>query len=262
MGGAAAGRLLSVGYVRPRGAGALRGGVIVTILTLRGLHAGYGGVPVVRGLDLTVAVGEVIALLGPNGAGKTTTLSTISGLLPSIAGEIEIMGRSTDSRRPFRVARRGVAHVPEDRSLFFGLTVMENLQVVGGIRRRERHHAYERVFDLFPALAPLRRRKAGLLSGGEQQMLAMARAIITEPTLLLVDEMSLGLAPVAVEQMLPVVRRVADEGAAVVIVEQHIHLALELADRGVVIANGRVVVEGPASELRNDVSQIREGYFG
>jgi branched-chain amino acid transport system ATP-binding protein len=201
-------------------------------------------------------------LLGPNGAGKTTTLSTISGLLPGIAGEVEIMGRPTDARHPFRVARRGVAHVPEDRSPFFTLTVMENLQVVGGIRRRDRHDAYERVLDLFPALRPLRLRNAGLLSGGEQQMLAMERAVMTGPNLLLVEEMSLGLAPVAVEEMLPVVRRVADEGAAVVIVEQHIHLVLELADRGVVNANGRVVVEGPASELRNGVAQIRDGYFG
>lgn len=234
----------------------------MTVLKLRGLDAGYVGVPVVRGLDLDVAAGEVLALLGPNGAGKTTILSTISGLLPSIAGEVEIMGAPTDSRHPCRVARRGVAHVAEDRSLFFGLTVMENLQVVNGIQRRDRRQAYDRALDLFPALRPLVGRPAGLLSGGEQQMLAMARAIIADPRLLLVDEMSLGLAPVIVEEMLPVVRAVADAGAAVVIVEQHIHLALELADRGMVIANGSVVLEGPATELRTDLSRIRDGYFG
>ena len=227
----------------------------------RGLDAGYGGVPVVRGLDLEVAAGEVLALLGPNGAGKTTILSTISGLIPRIAGDVAVLGRPTDARHPFRVARRGVAHVAEDRSLFFGLTVMENLQIVAGIPRRERPRAYDRAFDLFPALRPLIARPAGLLSGGEQQMLAMARAIITDPHLLLVDEMSLGLAPVLVEEMMPVVRGVADAGAAVVIVEQHVHLALELADRAIVIANGRVVVEGPAAALRGDLTRIRDGYF-
>jgi branched-chain amino acid transport system ATP-binding protein len=233
----------------------------VTVLEVRGLHAGYEGVPVVKGLDLTVAAGEVMALLGPNGAGKTTTLATVSGLLPRISGEVEIMGKPTDSRHPFRVARRGVAHVVEDRSLFFGLTVMENLQVVAGLRRHERREAYDRAFDLFPVLGPLRSQQAGLLSGGEQQMLAMARAIVTNPRLLIVDEMSLGLAPVIVEQMLPVVRNVADAGAAVLLVEQHVHLALELADRAAVIANGRLVVEGRATELRNDLARIRESYF-
>ena len=234
----------------------------MTVLTLRSLDAGYGGVPVVRDLDLEVDSGEVLALLGPNGAGKTTILSTISGLIPSVAGEVEIMGEPTDSRHPFRVAQRGVAHVAEDRSLFFGLTVMENLQVVPGLPRSERREAYDRALELFPPLRPLVARPAGLLSGGEQQMLAMARAIITNPRLLLVDEMSLGLAPVIVQQMMPVVRSVADTGAAVIIVEQHVHLALDLADRAVVIANGRVAVEGPAAELRGDLSRIQEGYFG
>ncbi len=202
-----------------------------------------------------------MALLGPNGAGKTTVLSTISGLIPQLAGHVAVLGRPADARHPFRVARRGVSHVAEDRSLFFGLTVMENLQVVSGISRRDRRAAYDRAFDLFPALRPLTARQAGLLSGGEQQMLAMARAIITNPQLLLVDEMSLGLAPVIVKEMLPVVRDVADAGAAVVIVEQHVHLALELADRAVVLNHGRIAVEGAAAELRADFAQIRDGYF-
>lgn len=235
----------------------------MTVLRLQGLDAGYDGVPVVRGLDLEVVAGEVVALLGPNGAGKTTTLRTISGLLPTIDGQLEVLGGETDSRRPHRVARRGVAHVAEDRSLFPGLTVKENLRLAPGLKRRARAAAYDRAVDVFPALGALMNRKAGLLSGGEQQMLAVARAIVTEPDLLLVDEMSLGLAPVIVEEMLPVVRRVADElGAAVIVVEQHIHLALELADRAVVMANGHVVLDGAAADLRADPSQVEASYLG
>ena len=235
----------------------------MTALRLSGLDAGYNGVPVVRGLDLEVAGGEVVALLGPNGAGKTTTLRTISGLLPLISGTIEVLGSATDSRRPHLVARRGVAHVSEDRSLFPGLTVRENLRLAPGLKRRDRAAAYARAVDVFPALGALLNRKAGLLSGGEQQMLAVARAIVTRPQLLLVDEMSLGLAPVIVEEMLPVVRRVADElDAAVIVVEQHIHLALELADRAVVMANGHVVLDGDAATLRADPSQVEASYLG
>lgn len=231
------------------------------VLEVTDLTKRFDDLVAVDGVSFSVAPGETYGLLGPNGAGKTTILSTISGLLPKLGGAVQIAGCPTDARHPFRVARRGVAHVAEDRSIFFGLTVMENLQVVTGLRRRERRAAYDRAFDLFPALRPLISRPAGLLSGGEQQMLAMARAIITDPLLLLVDEMSLGLAPLIVQEMLPVVRSVADGGAAVVIVEQHVHLALEIADRATVIANGRVMVTGPASELRGDLTRIRESYF-
>lgn len=235
----------------------------MTVLRLTGLDAGYGGVAVVRGLDLEVAAGEVVALLGPNGAGKSTTLRTISGLLPPIGGRIEVLGRPLDGEAAHRIPHRGVAHVAEDRSLFPGLTVKENLRLATGLRRRRRAAAYERAIAVFPALGPLLDRRAGLLSGGEQQMLAVARAIVTEPKLLLVDEMSLGLAPLVVQEMLPVVRRVADElDTAVLVVEQHIHLALELADRAVVLANGHAVLRGDAAELRADPGRIEASYLG
>ena len=231
-------------------------------LALTGVDTGYFGVPVVRDFNLEVAPGEIVAVLGPNGAGKTTTLRTISGLLPMLSGTIEVLGKPTDSRRPHRLARRGVSHVADDRSLFGGLTVRENLRLAPGLRRRHRAAAYERAVDIFAALAPLMDRQTGLLSGGEQQMLALARAIISGPRLLLLDEMSLGLAPLIVEEILPVVRRVADEeNTAVVMVEQHVQLALQLADRAVVMAKGSIVLEGDAADLGADPSAIQASYL-
>ena len=221
------------------------------VLEIRGLVAGYEGVPVVRGLDLTVAEGEVVALLGPNGAGKTTTLQTVSGLLPVIAGSVEVLGGPPTARSPHKVARRGVGHVTEDRSLFFELTARQNLRL--GVRGRRRQRlAQERVLGLFPELEPLLDRKAGLLSGGQQQMLALARALVAEPRLLLVDEMSLGLAPIIVQRLLPMVRAIADEtGAGVVLVEQHLSMALEVADTVCILVHGEVAARGPAADLRD-----------
>ena len=171
------------------------------LVELRGLVAGYAGVAVVRDLSLRVDAGEVVALLGPNGAGKTTTLLTVSALLPPIAGEVVVLGEPVGARtRPHRLARRGVAHVPEDRALFSQLSVRENL-VIGRARRQP--VPLDQVLDYFPALEGLLDRQAGLLSGGEQQMLALARALVRRPRLLLVDEMSLGLAPVIVERLVP-----------------------------------------------------------
>lgn len=244
------------------GAQPVAGKPLEPALAVAGADAGYFGVPVVHKLNLEVAPGEIVALLGGNGAGKTTTLRTISGLLPLLGGSIEVLGKPTDPRRPHRLARRGVSHVADDRSLFFDLTVRQNLRLAPGLRRRQRAEAYERAVDVFAALAPLMDRQAGLLSGGEQQMLALARAIVCRPRLLLVDEMSLGLAPVIVEEILPVVRRVAtEENTAVVMVEQHVHLALQLADRAVVMARGTVVLEGDAADLRADPSAIQAGYL-
>jgi len=233
------------------------------LLRIENLDTGYAGVPVVRDLNLYVAKGEVVALLGPNGAGKSTTLLTISGLIPILSGSIFALGEEVDSRNPHLMARRGLAHVAEDRSLFFNLTVNENLKL--GLRpdKTGMEAGLERALEMLPALRPLVNRRAGLLSGGEQQMLAVARALVSQPKLLLVDEMSLGLAPIIVEQLLPIVRDIADQTeTGVLIVEQHVNLALNVADRGYVMNHGELVMEGSAEELLERQDLLEASYLG
>jgi branched-chain amino acid transport system ATP-binding protein len=231
----------------------------MSLLEITEMSTGYNGVPVVRDLDLHVEEGEIVALLGPNGAGKTTTLLTTSGFNPILKGDIKVMGRSVKGRRAHLIAREGLAHVPEDRSLFFQLTVKENLKL-GAARGAA---DLSKALGYFPALEDLLDRKAGLLSGGEQQMLAMARALTVKPKLLMVDEMSLGLAPIIVERLLPVLRRIADEtGAGVLLVEQHVHLALQVADRAYVMSHGSLAMQGDAKHLSANRHLLESSYLG
>jgi len=243
-------------------------------LVVRDLSAGYRGVPVVRELNLEVRPGEVVALLGPNGAGKTTTLETIAGLNHPISGSVELSGEKIGGTPAYQLAGRGLALVPEGRALFPGLTVREHLRLAGGRGARggrdgrggQSRRAGSREDELLEMLPELRKclgRKAGLLSGGEQQMLAVGRALVTRPRLLLVDEMSLGLAPVIVDRLIPVLRRAADEmGSSVLFVEQHVALALEVADRAYVLTHGRIGLEGPAAELRERRELLAASYLG
>ena len=229
------------------------------VLALEGLTAGYDAAAVIRDLDVTVGPGEVVALLGANGAGKTTTLRAVSGLVKPMDGRVLFGGDDLVRTSPSARARAGIAHVPEGRGLFFGLTVAEHFRLAPRNEQLDEKLAYE----YFPKLAELQKRRVGLLSGGEQQMLAVARALARKPKLLLLDELSLGLAPVIVEWLLPVVRQFAQEQkSAVLLVEQHVHLALEVADRGYVLSHGRIVLENDAKHLRADKHLLIASYLG
>lgn len=223
------------------------------LLAAKGMSAGYGGLAVVRGLDLDVRPGEVVALLGPNGAGKTTTLRTLAGLQPPLTGTVTFKGFSRRSSL-HRRARRGLAYVPEQRSVFMQLTAAQNLRV-GAVD-------VDAVTVMFPELGRLLGRRAGLLSGGEQQMLTLGRALARTPDVLLADELSLGLAPLVAERLLGVVRGAADAGLGAVIVEQHVHRVLEIADRVVLLRQGRVEFSSDADDARRALADIEAAYVG
>jgi branched-chain amino acid transport system ATP-binding protein len=223
------------------------------LIECAGLSAGYGSMAVVRDLDIHVDAGEVVALLGANGAGKTTTLLTLAGELPPLAGEVRFRGRPTTAPMHAR-CRDGMSFLTEERSVIMGLTAQENLRLAGV--------APAVAIELFPALGPVMARTAGLLSGGEQQMLSLARALGREPEVLLADELSLGLAPMVVDRLLTSVRRAADErGIAVLLVEQHVRQALRYADRVYVMERGRISLSGAVADVRARIEEIEAAYL-
>jgi branched-chain amino acid transport system ATP-binding protein len=235
---------------------------MTTALRYDGVAAGYGGGDVVRRIDLEVREGEVVALLGPNGAGKSTLLALASGLLAPSAGSLALFGEPhPGTRSPHRMSRRSVAHVPENRGVFGSLTVRENLALSAPGRGTRRRDFTAKVIDLFPELEPLLGRRAGLLSGGEQQMLALGRALALRPRLLLLDEMSLGLAPVIVERLLPVARTAAEEGAAVLLVEQHTDVALGSSDRAYVLVHGELRLAGRSADILVDRAALDAAFL-
>ena len=230
-------------------------------LDLEALRVRYGAQEAVSGVDLSVASGEVVGLLGANGAGKTTTLRAVSGLLRPSGGQIRLDDRRLDRLAPHEVVAAGVAHVPEGRRVFARMSVADNLEMGAYTDRRGARAAMERVLALLPVLAGRREQLAGTLSGGEQQLLALGRALMSSPRVLLLDEPSTGLAPKAVEAVLAVVRDLAADGVAVLLVEQDVEVALGTAGRAYVLETGRVVASGSAAQLREDPA-VREAYLG
>ena len=233
-----------------------------TLLQVSGLTAGYGAVPVLFGLDFTVARGEIVTLVGSNGAGKTTLLRAISRLIAA-RGTLQFMGQDLLAMPPEQVFAAGLVQVPEGRQLFPRMTVEENLRMGAFLRRDGAAIAVglERAYTLFPILGQRRKQMAGSLSGGEQQMCAVARALMAEPKLLIVDEMSLGLAPVVVDQLLDILKEIRQDGVTVLLVEQDVFAAFTIADRGYVMETGRIVRAGTVRDLMGD-PELRRAYLG
>jgi branched-chain amino acid transport system ATP-binding protein len=235
------------------------------LLELEEVVAAYGNVQALKGLSLAVDRGEIVALLGANGAGKSTTLRTISGLIEPNSGTITFAGRRIGGLSPETIVRLGVAHVPEGRRVFPGLTVRENI-ILGGSNRPQVPRTtletdVERMFSIFPEIKPFENALGWTLSGGQQQMVAIARGLMSRPTLLLLDEPSLGLAPIIVQQVYRVIVEIRQQGTTVLLVEQNAHMALSVADRGYVLETGRCVIEGKPEALR-DNEEVRAAYLG
>ena len=233
------------------------------MLDLREVEVAYGNIRALKGISLTVAEGELVTLIGANGAGKSTTLKTISGLLRPKAGTILYQDQTLDRLPPHQIVALGISHCPEGRHLFGRLTVTENLRL-GAVQRRDRQevpHDITHIYELFPVLKDRRAQLAGTLSGGEQQMLAIGRAMMSRPRLLLLDEPSLGLAPILVGLIFETIQQLKREGTTILLVEQNARLALEIADRAYVMETGRVTLQGPATELKHN-PQVEHTYLG
>ncbi|AWU99436.1 ABC transporter ATP-binding protein [Burkholderia sp. JP2-270] len=233
------------------------------MLKIKGLQVNYGGIQAVKGVDMEVRQGELVTLIGANGAGKTTTMKAITGLKPYSAGDIEYDGKSIKGIPAHELLKRGLAMVPEGRGIFARMSIVENMQMGAYLRNdtEQIKKDVDRMFGFFPRLKERASQLAGTLSGGEQQMLAMSRAILSKPKLLLLDEPSMGLSPIMVEKIFEVVREISKEGITVLLVEQNARLALQAADRGYVMDSGVVTMEGDAKQMLDD-PKVRAAYLG
>ena len=233
------------------------------MLELKDVVVHYGKIQALKGVNMTINAGEIVTLIGANGAGKTSTLHAISGLIKPTAGEIFFEGKNIAGCAAGEIVQAGISHSPEGRQVFARMTVMENLEL-GGFSRKDKHgfdKDYQRIFEYFPILAERRSQMAGTLSGGEQQMLAIGRALMAKPRLLMLDEPSLGLAPLLVSTIFDIIRAIHAEGVTVLLIEQNAYQALQIADRGYVLETGKVVLTGPAETLLSD-DHIRKAYLG
>jgi branched-chain amino acid transport system ATP-binding protein len=233
-----------------------------TLLEVSSLHAGYGALPVLRGVDLVVGAGEVVAVLGANGVGKTTLNNVISGLIRPTSGSVRFLGERIDTRSPAKILFQGLVHVPEGRKIFPNMSVRENLEL-GSYRRGRDQRAdnLERIFALFPRLRERMGQMAGTLSGGEQQMLAIGRGLMGMPKLLILDEPSLGLSPLLVEELFTLIKQIAADGLAILLVEQNVVQSLDVAERAYVLENGAVAMAGPSAELKTN-AELARTYLG
>ncbi|MGQ9792094.1 MAG: ABC transporter ATP-binding protein [Anaerolineae bacterium] len=235
----------------------------MALLEVDNIHTYYGSIHALKGISISVDKGEIVTLVGANGAGKSTTLNTICGILKPRHGEIRLDGEPLNALKPHEIVAKGVSQAPEGRRIFSRLTVMENLEM-GAYARSDRDRIaedLERVFTIFPRLKERARQVGGTLSGGEQQMLAIARALMARPRVLLLDEPSMGLAPILVQEIFSVIREINQQGTTILLVEQNVNMALQIAQRGYVLETGRIVLQGSAKELREN-PEVRAIYLG